>query len=271
MVETSQRLKLGPYALLRPLEPVALAARWLALHEVRQTSHILYRFPVSHDKSERRRFLAAIQAAARLDHPHILRIEQFAFDTGHSPWAVTPFTGNIDGLWSLNRLLAAKGGSMSPDEAERTVVQLLEALEYAHNAGQHHGPLDMDGVLVDRHGSLVIELFGLERHLRGLSTGNSELVRDEVRSVVEIGYQLVTALPAEDPLIPAGRLVKRLDPRWDRWFATGLDASGGFATAAEAKETLTARPAGVSSGVPVVTVRGVFERLGLGRRYAGKA
>lgn len=264
MVDATQRPKLGPYILIRPLAEMAHAVRWLAYHEVNQSSHVVYRFPVCHDNSERRRFLSAVQAAGRVSHPHILRIEQFAFDASGAAWVVTPYLGDVEGIISLQRLLRAKGGSMVPSEAGRAVEQLLGACHAAHGAKLYHGPIRMDDVLVDRNGSLAIELYGMSRLLRGLVGGNEELVRDEVRSVVEIAYQLVTALSAEEPLIPAGRLVKRLDPRWDRWFEIGLDPTDGFATTEDALKHLPSRPL-----EPVVNgpgVRSVLEKLGISRR-----
>ena len=79
--------------------------------------------------------------------------------------------------------------------------------------------------------------------------------------LAEIGYQLITALRAEEPLIPAGRLVKKLDPRWDDWFNVALDPTDGFATAESAIAALPARAGGL-----VATTRSVLEILGIGRR-----
>jgi hypothetical protein len=237
----------------------------LAFHETNQTSHVIYRFPVCHDNSEKRRFLSAVQLAGKIEHTHLLKIEQFAFDPSGGAWIVAPYIGDVEGLMSLERLLRAKGGSMVPVEAARALEQILDGCAAAHNAKLHHGPIRMDEVLVDRHGSLTIELYGMGRLLRGFSAGNEELVRDEVRSVVEMGYQMITALRAEEPMIPAGRLVKKLDPRWDEWFEFGLDPTAGFSTALEAMAALPTRPA-----EPVIAppggVRSVLEILGISRR-----
>ncbi len=256
-----ERPKVGPYVLMRALAPGRLAARWLALNEVDQSSHVVYRFPICHDKAEQRRFLSAVGAASALFHEHILRVEQFSFDVAGRPWVVAPFIGDVGGLMTLGRLLRDKGGLMSPDEAERAVTQVLEASDHAVGVGQHHGPIALDEVLVGRHGSLFIELYGMARGLKGLTRGNSELVRDEVLSIVEIAYQLLTGLRADEPLIPAGRLVKRLDPRWDAWLDQGLDPSGGFATASEALAALPGRVERTEVYRPAVNVRSMLWRL----------
>ncbi len=262
MIDTVDRPRLGRYILTRPVATGPLADRWLCVHQDDQTSHVAYRFPVCHDKPEQRRFVDAVQRVSALEHPHILRIEQFFFDVAGRPWIVTPFTGDVDGLVTLSWLLRDKGGEMHPDEAERALTQLLEACACANDADIHHGPISMHEILVDRSGSLSIELYGLNRGLRGLLQGNAELVRDEVRSIVELGYQLITGLRTEEPVIPAGRLVKRLDPAWDAWLDEGLDPTLGFDTADEALAALPSRVA----MKPVkrqssLAVRTVFDRF----------
>ncbi len=261
LAEIIERPPVGPYRIVRPLEPGRLAARWLAVHDRDQTSHIAYEF-LCRDRAEQRRLLSAFERAAELEHPHILRVEQFAFADAHVAWLFTPYTGNQEGLVSLDSLLKAKGGTMSAQEAERAVTQVLSALEYAHARGNLHGPLALDEVLVDRHGRISIELHGLARRLNGLTVGNSEIVRDEVRSVVEMGYRLLTGLSPEEPRIPAGRLGDRLSPFWDEWFDAGLDAlTGGFATAADAAAALPSARIDAQPRVPVISVRRVLGRV----------
>ncbi|MFG0259162.1 MAG: hypothetical protein ACF8LK_02325, partial [Phycisphaerales bacterium JB041] len=92
--------------------------------------------------------------------------------------------------------------------------------------------------LVDRHGSLLIELYGVARALAGLEGMNGELVRDEVRSVVEIAYRLLTGIEADEPRIPVGRLVKRIPRGFEQWVETGLDPTGGYQTAQDAIDAL---------------------------------
>ncbi len=249
MVETRDLPRLGPYALTRMLDQHPLAERWLALHEVEQTSHVAYRFPPHLDRVEQRRFLAVAEQLGDIDHPHLLKVEQFALDTagsggpigggaGGRAWMICPFTGDADGVRTLSRLIRSKGGALIPDEAEHALGQMLDACRSAHAAGLHHGPITLDDVQVARNGSILLELYGVARALRGLNRANAELVRDEIRSIVEIGYQLITGLRAEEPIIPAHRLVKRLPARWSHWLARGLDPSDGFDTADDALSAL---------------------------------
>lgn len=234
-VEQEQRF--GPYRLVRELDCGPLGERWLAVHEVDLSSHVVHRFNPRTDKSGQRRFLSGVESVAGLEHAHLTAIESYAMCPSGRGCVVTPYTGNQDGLVTLESLAQAKGGRLTPLEAERAVTHLLEAMEYAHGQGVVHGELHAAEVTVDRHGRVFIELYGLGRALAGLKT-NSEVVRDEVRSAAEIGYRLITGLSPEEPRIPAGKLVKKLEPAWDEWFERGLAAAGGFATAEEARQYL---------------------------------
>jgi hypothetical protein len=258
------RLRIGPYLLMRQMDRGRWTDRWLAVHDREDSAHVVHRFAVG--AGEHQRFLEAAERASRLDHPHLLPIEHFTLGTvvGGNAWVVTPYTGTQDGLLTLDGLLSAKGGRMPPPEAERALVQLLGACRYAHVLGVRHGPVSMDEVLVDRRGSVAVELYGLGRELGPVGPGvasAAEVVRDEVRSVVEIGYQLVTGLSADEPRIDAGRLVRRLDARWDGWFEAGLDLLGGFADADAAIAALPSTLREVASEVKLSPVRTVLTRF----------
>jgi serine/threonine protein kinase len=232
-----ERLRVGPYRLTRHLASGRLADRWIAFHDAEHSLHVAHRFKTDAPLIVTLR--DAVAEITRVAHPHLLPVEGLYEGVAGSAWIITPFTGNHDGLVTLNSLLAEKGGRMTPSEAERALCQLLEGIAAAHEAGCHHGPLKADEVLVDRRGSLAIELYGLGRRLGKLrQRPASEVSRDEVRSVVGIGYTLITGLSAEEPRIPATRLFPRLDRRWDDWINEGLDPLGGYASAEEAMALL---------------------------------
>lgn len=273
MVELAERQAVGRFLLMRALEPSPLGERYLALHADDQSSHVAHRFPQCHDREQMRRFVQTVRVAGSLRQEHVLPIEYHTIDGDGFPWLITPFTGDVDGVRTLAKLLREKQGQMHPFEAERALIHILEAIALAHSTepardGREarlplvNGPISMDEVLVDRHGRLLIELYGLSRLLRGEpAAADAETIRDEVRSVAEIGYQLITGLRAEAPMIPAGRLVKRLDPRWDRWLARGLDEVAGFDSAQEALAMLPSRQAADLEVETVAGVRSVFGRL----------
>lgn len=257
-----ERLHIGPYKLVRQLEPGRFGQRWLAFNETDQSAHVGHRLPMTHDKSEQRRFLEAAEALSGLNHPHLLSIEQFTLGHGSGAWIVTPYSGSHDGLVTLASLVKDKGGRLDATETERAMIQVLEAVSFAHASGFQHGPMTADEILVDRRGSLTIELYGLRRRLGAMNSRSaSEVARDELRSIVEIGYTLLTGLSAEEPRIRAGRITAKLDHRWDEWFDDGLDPLGGFASAAEALAGLPCVRREVDLRVRVNPVRTVIGRM----------
>ncbi|MCC6322384.1 MAG: protein kinase family protein [Phycisphaerales bacterium] len=243
MLELLESTHVGPYLLTRELEPCAIAERHLALHQTDHSSHVAYRFGIPARSAARRRLESAVAACRALPHDHLLAIEDVV-ETDEDLWVICPFTGDVDGVRTIGKLLREKRGQMEPFEAARALEQVLETISFVHPK-LIHGAVAMDEILVDRHGCLLLEFYGLRRDWRkGPLTTEAEDMRDEVRSVVEIGYQLITGLRAEEPMIPAGRLVRDLDPALDRWLSKGLCPTGGFATAAQALAELPSRLAG---------------------------
>lgn len=255
MIDLSDRPSLGPYVLTRELPARSDCERWLALHEVDQTSHLLYRFPVRREKLERRRFLDGVLACQRAAHAHALRIDQFSFSPDGRPWIVSAYPGDGGGIVNLAQLIRIKGGQLDPGEARRAVLHLLETSVALAHGGLVHGTIDAQHVLVDRHGSLLIELFGLARATSGTPDAAHHVIAEQVRSIVAIGYLLVTGLVAEEPMIPPSRLVKGLSPAMDRWLLDGLDPARGYDTPAQAIEALTSDSA-AREPAPVVVTRG---------------
>lgn len=260
MVQVMERPRIGQYILTKELMPGALGPRHLALHELDSSSHILHRPPIGRDRSEQRRFLSGMAAARGLSHPHMLAIEESGLDNRGHPYVVTPFTGDATGIVTVETLLRAKGGFFSLTEAKQAVVQALEATDYAHRCARAHGPISMGEVLVDRRGRVVLELYGVARILNLVHDGVEDLESEEVRSIIRIGYQLVTGLVPEEPLIAAGRVVPGLDAVWDDWFETGLHGPG-FKSAAHALSAIRDRLSLAAAERSVGRVRGVIGRL----------
>lgn len=264
MIDLADRPMLGPYVLTRQLDSASFAERWLGLHDARHTSHVIYRFAPCRDKAGQRRFLSACRRVESLRHPHLMTAEEYSFEVSGRPWLVTGFPGDADGLKTLESLLRDKGGLMSADEAETATRHLLEAAAYGQAAGIHHGDLSIEDIIVDRRGSVRIELWGFGRQLAGHLTTTAmddELARDEARSIARVAYQLLTGLRPDYPLIPADRLVKKLDRNWAEWLNRGLDATGGFAHATEALAALPGaarKDAAASQASPTRTVLGRF-------------
>lgn len=110
---------------------------------------------------------------------------------------IMPYTGDADGLVTLAELLSRRGGQLGLREAVLAGEQLLSLSAWAHNAGIVHGRIGADEVIVDRSGKLGVELYGL-RHGFASAAGEARVNadRDEVRSIVELVFELATGVPA---------------------------------------------------------------------------
>ncbi|HED52742.1 MAG TPA: hypothetical protein ENJ00_00890, partial [Phycisphaerales bacterium] len=206
----SDDLGFGPYELVRPLRPNHVARRYLALHPENLSHHVAYRFQLGSSRAERRRFLEAVESAASLSVPHILPVEQYSLASPMEAWAISPYLGDQDGLLTLSDLLSVKGGQMDTLEVGRVLVQLLTASERAHAQDIVHGPMGMDEILVDRSGAVNIELYGICQAMRHDECDENEVRRDEIRSVVNIAYELMTGVLPTDVWINPTRLVEKL-------------------------------------------------------------
>lgn len=207
-----------------------LGPRWLALDPRDASTHVLYAIE-SRDTTglfEKTRVLQGFSQA------HLLPIEGVGVDASGTLWLASPYTGSHDGLLTLESLRQAKGGRLMPSEVEEFVSHILGAVRAAHERGLVHGPISASEILVDRRGSLLIEMYSLARALEPTPASEADAIRDEVRSVVALAYHLLTGIVADEPRIPATRLVRRLEASWDRWFELGLDPLAGFADAGEA-------------------------------------
>jgi len=237
----------GPhrYVFTRDLDETPYGSRHLVLRSEHHTSHLLHRLNRVFQASEpgaacgamRERFGRAFDRLQHADHPHILRVEEFGWDTGGGgdggigPFAISDYTGDADGVVTLARLIKLKGGWLTLEESKRALEQLMGACAAAHAAGIVHGTLSMDQVHIDRRGSLLIELYGLNQQLNPKVTAAA----DEVRSIAAIGYQLATGLLPVRPIIPVEHVIEHIDQSWRDYFHTGLGEGGtGFSTAAHA-------------------------------------
>ncbi len=104
------------------------------------------------------RFRAEAQAAASLNHPHVLGV----YDWGHDelPFLVSEHLGG----GSLRSMLDA-GHRLTPSQALLVALEAARGLEYAHGQGLVHRDIKPANLLFDDSGRLRIADFGLARAL----------------------------------------------------------------------------------------------------------
>ena len=115
-----------------------------------------------------RRFFGEAQSAAQLQHPGIVSL----YETGQTEddvcFIVTEF---VDGETLESKM---QRGRFDVRQATRLVLQLAEALQYAHEHDVIHRDIKPSNIIVDRQGLPHIADFGLAKRLIGDQTTTSD-------------------------------------------------------------------------------------------------
>jgi predicted Ser/Thr protein kinase len=106
--------------------------------------------------ADRQRFRAEAEAAARLDHPHIVPVYEVGELNGQPYFSMKYIPGR-----TLNQLLSA--GPLPPREAARILEQVTLAIHFAHEKGVLHRDLKPSNILVDGDGQPYVTDFGLAK------------------------------------------------------------------------------------------------------------
>ncbi|RJP26223.1 MAG: serine/threonine protein kinase [Candidatus Abyssobacteria bacterium SURF_5] len=112
---------------------------------------------MSHDEKLAMRFQQEARTLARLNHPNIVHVYDFVEQNGQCWIAMELVEGE-----ELDALLRKKG-PLPIHEAVRLIVQLAEALAYAHEHGVVHRDVKPANIFVTGEGLLKIGDFGLAK------------------------------------------------------------------------------------------------------------
>jgi YVTN family beta-propeller protein len=137
---------------------LVFAARQPAMNRTVAIKVILADFLVS--KESRDRFQREVEVIAKLEHPHILPVYDFGEVDG-SPYIVMRF---LNGGSLQDRLRAQ---SLSREQLLRSLAQIAEALDYAHERGFVHRDLKPANILYDERGNAYLADFGIAKAATG--------------------------------------------------------------------------------------------------------
>ncbi len=230
------------------------------LADVDHAIKILHPSPFVSARTAEPRFQREADALKQLDHPHIVKYQRL---------------GRLDdGRWFLE-MEFVRGKTLSkwiedgPSFEQRVAVmlQLLEALDYAHRAGVFHRDIKPDNVMVREDGSIVLIDFGLawltgqaSATLTTHSTWSLDYAPPEVRedpsasrgpnhdiySVGVVLHQVFAgrrpSFPIRVPLADVDARLAILDPVIESALAV---VPGRFGTATEFRDALAAAAKGI--------------------------
>jgi serine/threonine-protein kinase len=161
MTDQIGRVLSGRYRLIAPIGSGASALVYLAddTRLRRRVAVKLLHQGLAEDEAFLRRFRAEAQAAAALNHPHVLAVYDWG-DDEREPYLITEYLGG----GSLRAMLDA-GKRLTPSQALMVGLEAGRGLEYAHTRGFVHRDIKPANLLFGEEGRLRIGDFGLARAL----------------------------------------------------------------------------------------------------------
>jgi serine/threonine-protein kinase len=194
----------GKYRLLRIIGQGGMGAVWIAKNlalEVDVALKLIRRDRATEEASKR--LLTEARAAAKLDHPGIVRVFDFGVTEIGDPYLVMELLNGE----SFGAVLARKK-RLAPGVAVQTLLPVAAALAAAHGKGIVHRDLKPDNVMLasDESGKLVPKV---------LDFGIARVLRDDVERHVTVAGEVLGSPDYMSPEQARGEL--NIDHRTDVW------------------------------------------------------
>jgi serine/threonine protein kinase len=153
------RTVLGVYELIDVIGKGGMSVVYRARHRMTEQVVALKILPaeLAIHADIKARFVEEAKALARLEHPSIVRLYNFGEEGGRFVLAMQ----YVEGTTFERRILAA--GRLPWRDAVEVIVQVLIALDYAHDRGIVHRDIKPSNILVRPDGSAMVMDFGIAK------------------------------------------------------------------------------------------------------------
>jgi serine/threonine protein kinase len=150
--------QLGPYQILEKISKGGMGTVFKAYHPAldRHVAIKVLASRFSSDPSFVQRFKKEARIVARLEHPHILPVYDFAFDADTAYLVMKLVEGS-----SLYAHIGPRG--MPPDRAMLIVEAVAQALSHAHRRNIVHRDIKPDNILIDETEWVYLSDFGMAK------------------------------------------------------------------------------------------------------------
>ncbi|MBN1872666.1 MAG: protein kinase [Anaerolineae bacterium] len=185
------------------------------------------REPYASNPAFRQRFLEEARAAARLDHPHIVRLYDVGEDEQHRPYIIMEMVEGED-----LKAVIRRSGPLSVPRALELARQICAGVGHAHRASLIHCDLKPQNILVTPEGEIKVADFGIARAFQGdidtskpeekviwgsphyispeQATGRTPTPASDVYSIGVIMYEMLSGVPPFHDPDPTTLVMKHL-------------------------------------------------------------
>lgn len=160
---------LGDYNLIKQIGQGSLGTVYLAEHRFMKKQYVLKVLPeeLSTDRSFIQRFEEDVTSLSSLDHPHIVKIHNISFAQGQYFVVTDCVVDSMGETTNLGQYVQSRGKRLEEEELFRLLMQIAEALDYAHDVKKiAHRGVKLNNILMGKGSkgvNVYLSDFGLSK------------------------------------------------------------------------------------------------------------